>query len=152
MSFHIRKAEPRDMDRLIRLLETLFEIETDFGFDEVRQRAGLRLLLNSGKDCVLVAENEGEVIGMCSVQTVISTAEGGHSGWVEDVVIAEEFRGRGVGRLLLRQAEAWAVDHGVTRLQLLADRNNGAALDFYRRLGWTSTSLTVLRKFPKPDE
>jgi ribosomal protein S18 acetylase RimI-like enzyme len=152
MSFHVRKAEPRDMGRLVRLLETLFTIETDFNFDESRQRAGLKLLLDSDEDCLLVAEHGGEVIGMCSVQTVISTAEGGRSGWVEDLVIAEAFRGRGVGRKLLERVEAWAIANGVTRLQLLADRNNDAALNFYQRLGWTSTSLVPLRKFPRPDE
>lgn len=152
MVFHVRKAELRDVDRLVRLLEALFKIETDFSFDEARQRAGLKLLLDSGKDCVLVAEHEGEVIGMCSVQTVISTAEGGRSGWVEDLVIAEEFRGRGIGRLLLKQLDAWALDNGLTRLQLLADRNNTRALDFYRKLGWASTSLIALRRFPEIDE
>ncbi len=152
MAFHVRKAELRDVGRLVRLLEALFKIETDFSFDEARQRAGLKLLLDSGKDCVLVAEHEGEVIGLCSVQTVISTAEGGRSGWVEDLVITEEFRGRGIGRLLLKQLDAWALDNGLTRLQLLADRNNTRALDFYRKLGWASTSLIALRRFPEIDE
>ncbi len=148
MEITIRAAEPGDLDGLVRLLETLFAIEADFAFDAGRQRAGLALLLASGKDCVLAAEHAGNIVGMCTAQTVISTAEGGPVGWVEDVVVAPEYAGRGIGRRLLKHLEAWAIRNGLARLQLLADRHNGAALGFYDRLGWRRTELIALRKFP----
>lgn len=149
MPIVIRPAEARDMDGMVALLKSLFGIEADFAFDEARQRAGLDLLLQSGNACVLVAESAGRVVGMCSVQTVVSTAEGGLSGWVEDVVVDGDFQGRGVGRRLLERLEAWAIDNGVIRLQLLADRNNAAALGFYQRMGWDGTALVALRKYPQ---
>jgi ribosomal protein S18 acetylase RimI-like enzyme len=148
MPIAIRPAEPRDVDGMIALLKSLFGIEADFAFDEARQRAGLGLLLQSGNARVLVAETAGRVVGMCSVQTVVSTAEGGLSGWVEDVVVAEDCQGQGVGRRLLERLEAWATENGVTRLQLLADRNNATALGFYERMGWDGTALVALRKHP----
>lgn len=148
MDISLRPAEPRDIDRLIRLLEALFAIEADFQFDGDRQRRGLELLLASPTDLLLVAELEGDSVGMASVQTVISTAEGGRVGWVEDLVVAPEHRGRGIGGLLLERLERWAAEEGLTRLQLLADRDNGAALDFYRRQGWGATALVALRRFP----
>jgi ribosomal protein S18 acetylase RimI-like enzyme len=144
----LRPAEPRDVDGMVRLLEVLFAIEADLRFDAAKQVAGLRLLLESPKDCILVAELEGRVVGMVSVQTVISTAEGGPVGWIEDLVVAEAARGCGIGRRLLEEAEAWAFRHGLARLQLLADRNNEPALEFYHRLGWAETSLIALRRFP----
>lgn len=133
---------------MVSLLEALFTIEADFAFDAAKQRAGLEGLLESGQACVLVAEREGRVVGMVSVQTVISTAEGGPVGWVEDLVVAEDCRGLGIGRRLLEHLETWAIRNGLSRLQLLADRNNGPALGFYERLGWAETSLIALRKFP----
>lgn len=148
MKVSIRPAEPRDVDGMARLLEALFAIEADFAFDAAKQKAGLKRLLESGQACVLVAEQDGRVIGMVSVQTVISTAEGGPVGWVEDLVVAEECRGSGIGRQLLAHLEAWAIRNGLSRLQLLADRNNRPALDFYERQGWAGTSLVALRKFP----
>ncbi len=148
MPLLIRPAEPRDLDGLLRLLEALFAIEADFAFDADKQRLGLGLLIASGKDCVLAAELAGGIVGMCSVQTVISTAEGGPVGWVEDVVVAPEYAGRGIGRKLLEQAEDWALRNGLTRLQLLADRHNAAALGFYGHVGWSRTELVALRKFP----
>lgn len=148
MNLSIRRAEPRDVDGLVRLLATLFAIEADFACDADKQRRGLELLIASAKDCVLVAESGGGVVGMCSVQGVVSTAEGGPVGWVEDVVVAPDHAGRGIGRRLLAAAEAWAVEQGWTRLQLLADRNNAAALGFYGHLGWGRTELVALRKYP----
>jgi len=143
----MRSAEPADLDSLVSLLAALFVIEEDFVFDEPKQRRGLSLMLENEHGCVLVAEAEGRVIGMCSGQLLVSTAEGGLSLLVEDVVVDERWRGRGVGRLLMAAISDWAKAHKVSRLQLLADRNNVPALDFYRSLGWQTTELICLRTF-----
>ena len=76
----IRTAKPSDIPQLVELLKELFTIEADFDFDQEKQACGLNLLLNSEKDCILVAEllSDNKVLGMCTVQTLISTAEGGH--------------------------------------------------------------------------
>ncbi len=83
---------------------------------------------------------------MCTVQILISTAEGGKAGLLEDLVVAKSWRGQGLGAALLAAAEAWSVKQGLTRLQLLADATNGLALGFYRRQGWSGTRLVALRK------
>jgi GNAT superfamily N-acetyltransferase len=143
----IRAAEERDLEALIGLLQALFSIEADFRPDPDRQRRGLaRLLTEPARAAVLVAERRGAVVGMVTAQLVVSTSEGGASAWVEDLVVAEAERGRGIGRRLLDAIEAWARAEGATRLQLLADRENATALAFYARLGWRSTRLIGLRR------
>jgi GNAT superfamily N-acetyltransferase len=142
----IRHAEIADLDALSALLHVLFSLERDFSFEAVKARRGLRLLLERENALLLAAEADGETVGMCSVQTLISTAEGGPVGMVEDLVVAEGWRGHGIGRMLLTEAEDWAASRGLTRLQLLAERENHAALDFYDRLGWSATHLAVRRK------
>lgn len=52
----------------------------------------------------------------------------------------------GVGTELIRAAELWAVENGLRRLQLLADKANSPALRFYESAGWQTTSLVGLRK------
>jgi GNAT superfamily N-acetyltransferase len=143
----IRRAARADLGPLVRLLGVLFTIEADFRPDPRRQRRGLALLLDDPARCaVLVAERAGEVIGMVTVQLVASTAEGATSGLLEDMVVDERVRGEGLGTKLLHAAEGWAFARGATRLQLLADRANGPALRFYRRLGWAGTQLICLRR------
>ena len=82
---------------------------------------------------------------MCTVQTLISTAEGGPVGVLEDLVVAADFRHQGIGAKLLAEAVTWAECRGLTRLQLLADKNNLAALRFYQKQGWESTQLVCLK-------
>jgi GNAT superfamily N-acetyltransferase len=143
----IRSATPDDLDALVRLLGVLFSIEADFRPDAERQRRGLALLLAApSRASVFVADRAGAVVGMVTAQLVVSTAEGGMSALVEDMVVEEEHRRRGVGRILLGAAEAWAARRGATRLQLLADRENAPALRFYERMGWRPTQLVCLRR------
>lgn len=142
----IRQARERDVPAMVALLGELFSLEQDFHSDPQRQRRGLERLMAADSATVQVAVADGRVVGMATVQAVVSTAEGGEAGVVEDVVVDPACRGRGVGRALLASLEQWADRRGLTRLQLLADRDNHPALGFYENLGWSRTKLICLRK------
>jgi GNAT superfamily N-acetyltransferase len=145
----IRPARITDLPDLVDLLCQLFTIETDFALDPVRHARGLRWLLRHarrGTAAVLVAEVDQEVVGMATVQTVISTAEGTRSGWIEDVVVRDGWRRNGIGGLLMDEVRRWARAAGVTRLQLLADQRNRPAFDFYQRDGFSRTNMVCLRQ------
>ncbi len=145
----IRAAAEPDLEAMTGLIARLFALEPDFHFDPVRVRHGLALLLAREETAALwVAELDGRVIGLCTAQIVISTAEGGPVAWLEDLVVSPDQRGRGIGRLLLESVANWATRRGLTRLQLLADHGNEAALSFYRRMGWQLTRMICLRLQP----
>jgi N-acetylglutamate synthase-like GNAT family acetyltransferase len=148
MKIIIRNARHDDLDTMTMLLGGLFSIETDFAVDPRCQRRGLALMLDGCMKhrCIKVAETDDRVVGMCSAQLLISTAQGGMAALVEDMVVKEGFQGMGIGRQLMNAIEQWAVDHGAGRLQLLADRNNHPALAFYKNLEWQSTQLICMRK------
>ena len=143
---HIRPATPDDIPALVQLLAALFTIEQDFQPDTAKQARGLAGVIANPNGLVAVAiDDAGAVIGVCSGQLVFSTAEGAWSAWVEDVVVAAPWRGRGLGRALLGHVLAWAAERGATRAQLLVDLDNPPALDFYRHLGWSETRLAARR-------
>jgi len=150
MDITIRAARPEDIPPMTDLLAELFRIETDFAPEVEKQVRGLSVLVadQPGRSCVLVAEQGGMVAGMATVQTLISTAEGGQVGLVEDVVVHRDLRGRGIGTRLIAEIVAWARSQGLTRLQLLADRDNQPALDFYASRNWGITHLICLRRRP----
>ncbi|TWH57987.1 ribosomal protein S18 acetylase RimI-like enzyme [Desulfitobacterium sp. LBE] len=144
----IREAVPADITDMAKLLKTLFSLEADFSYDETKQRRGLEMMLEDGAwRCMMVAEQNGRVIGMVTSQLLVSTAEGGLSAWVEDLVVEEPYQGQGTGRALLLSLQAWAAARGVKRLQLLADRSNTRALAFYRKMAWQFTELICLRTY-----
>ncbi|WP_439576492.1 GNAT family N-acetyltransferase [Elioraea sp.] len=142
----IREGRPEDSAALVALLAQLFAIEAEFAIDPAAQARGLDLLRSRADAMILVAESDGFVVGMCTVQLTASTARGGLSAGVEDVVVDQPYRGRGIGRALLAAAEAWARRRGAVRIALLADETNLRALDFYDRLGVTRTRLVWLAK------
>lgn len=146
-SYMIRKAIESDVPSLIALLKILFSLETDFSVNESKQRIGLELMLNDDSNrCIMVADMKGQVIGMCTAQLLVSTAEGGVVALIEDLVVANEYRKIGIGKNLLLAIESWAAEKGAKRLQLLADRNNTPALEFYRKMSWNCTQLICLHK------
>lgn len=148
----LRPATSENIPQLVALLEQLFSIEEDFQFSADLQQRGLNLLLSSPTSTILVAVSGNKVIGMVTGQLTISTAEGGVSLLVEDLCVEKGCRGRGIGRLLLNSIGDWACTQGAKRLQLLADRNNTKALDFYRHEGWQQTQLICLRKYHLAEE
>ncbi len=150
MDIVIRPARTEDIPQMCDLLTELFSIEADFKSDKAKQMRGLELLIKgrSGSSLVLVAAAHEEVIGMCSVQTLISTAEGGPAGVVEDLIVRRRCRRNGIATGLLNEILSWCGTRGISRLQLLADKDNGQALTYYEGRGWVATNLICLRKYP----
>ncbi len=152
-TFTIDEATLQDLPQLSQLLGELFTIEKDFTPNPERQQQGLKLLLEHPElTHVLVARNMHNIaIGMCSVQLVISTAQGSYAAWIEDVIVTKTYQQQGVAKALLQAAMRWAGEHGVTRMQLLVDRENQAALAFYQHLGWKTTQLQARHYFLSSD-
>lgn len=145
-------ANESDTDALAQLLVILFTIEKDFSPNLEKQINGLHLLLQNNQTATIqVAKNKnGKVIGMVTAQLVISTAQGAASAWIEDMVVAPEYRGHGVGKTLLQRCLDWAEQKGATRAQLLVDIENKEALGYYEHLNWQATQLQA-RKISLPN-
>ncbi|WP_022849990.1 GNAT family N-acetyltransferase [Limisalsivibrio acetivorans] len=147
----IRHAVKDDVEGMLRVLEELFGIEEDFHFDHEKQRKGLNILLdNPERCCVMVADKDGEIAGMCQAQTLISTAEGDYVAYIEDMVIHESYRRHGLGKRLLSGVEEWCRKNGLKRIQLLADLSNEPALNFYKKNNWAQTNLICFRRMDYP--
>lgn len=143
----IRPATDTDIPAMVGLLRQLFTIEEDFVCDTARQQRGLELLLGAATALVLVAEENGAVVGMATAQLLISTAEGAPSLLIEDVVVRPDRQRRGIGSALLEGLAEWGAGRGARRMQLLADRTNDRAQVFYRQKDWLQTQLICLRKY-----
>ncbi|WP_163337477.1 GNAT family N-acetyltransferase [Desulfopila sp. IMCC35008] len=143
--FSIRVARKGDIDEMIRLLQYLFSHEDDFHFIPEHCHKGLEILIEDDNSRVLVAVRENRVIAMCSGQQNVSTAMGGKSLLVEDVVVNAQEQGMGIGTALLNNLAGWARNQGCKRMQLLADETNKKALDFYQRRHWGTTKLICLK-------
>lgn len=142
----IRKAIRDDIPEMAILLEELFTIEDDFTINRDKQITGLDLLLQNPHNIVLVAVVDEVIVGMVSMQQLVSTAMGGKVGVIEDLVVTEYYRGRGIGTHLLLNIISDAHSVGYARLALGADIRNHPALSFYTKHGFNQTHLFIFHK------
>lgn len=70
----------------------------------------------------------------------------GHRGWVYYHCVDAAYRGRGHGRELMIEAEAWLRDRKAPKIQLMVRSDNRDAEKFYSALGYEMQSVTVLGK------
>jgi ribosomal protein S18 acetylase RimI-like enzyme len=81
--------------------------------------------------------------------TLIATAmvgHDGHRGWVYYLAVSTEARGLGLGRQMMDACEAWLLDRGIPKLNIMVRGGNAAARGFYERLGYDLDDVVVLSR------
>ena len=142
----ITPANPDDLPELCSLLALLFTQEADFQADCEAQMRGLTTILEQPElGQLLVTRRDGRVLGMVNLLYTISTALGGKVALLEDLVVAPQERGAGIGSQLLQQAIQWARAAGCLRVTLLTDQSNVAAQRFYQRHGFQFSAMVPMR-------
>ena len=103
MNVVIRRAVESDLPPMVEMLHELLSLEVDFEPDRGKQMRALRMILENPGCLLLAAEHEGNIVGTCSVQTLISTAERGLSAMIEDIVVSRESANAESGAVFLRR-------------------------------------------------
>lgn len=104
----------------------------------------LEAIVRSEASTLLLARNEaGEVVGTLTL-VVFRTPAGVHA-WIEDVVVDEAERGRGIGEALTRRAIELAARRGAGEVNLTSRPEREAANRLYRRLGFQLRQTNLYR-------
>ena len=142
----IRLATTADLPVLAELLGELFAQEREFSPDRTAQMRGLVLLMERGDAVrIMVAERDGNVVGMGVLHTGVSTYLGAKVGMLEDVIVTAAQRGAGIGRRLLAGLIEQARADGLQRITLLTDHDNVAGQAFYEGFGFTLSTMLPYR-------
>lgn len=107
--------------------------------------AALQAIIDSESSTLLVAKDpgDGRILGsMCLAMFRIPT---GLRAWIEDVVVDEAARGRGVGNKLNRRAIEIAAEAGATTVDLTSRPSREAANRLYQRMGFEARETNVYR-------
>jgi len=130
----IRKAEEKDVSRLNAALRNLSEY---MGDEHPITDDTLKDLMFGGRahSDALLAERDGELVGVCMFAPFISTNLGGLAVYVSDLWIHESMRGQGLGpKLMAAVVDLWGDEAKFIRLSVYND--NPKARDVYLRLGF----------------
>jgi GNAT superfamily N-acetyltransferase len=145
----IRPATAADAPVIVRLIRALAEYER-LSDQVVLDEGQLREHLFGSRPAaeVLLAEDEGRVVGFALFFPNFSTFLGRPGLYLEDLFVLPECRGRGHGKALFRALARLAVERGCGRLEWAVLNWNEPAIGFYRALGavpmdeWTVYRLT----------
>ena len=131
----IRKAISSDVKDIIRLLVELAVYEKEPDAVKVTEEELIRDGFGSSPryECLL-AEFNSEVVGLAFFTPRYSTWVG-DTLHLEDLVVTEKMRGKGIGTLLYREFLMVAKDRGVKRVEWSVLDWNKTAIDFYKKSG-----------------
>lgn len=108
-------------------------------------RAELAELVEApGTRLLLALDGDGGVVG--SLTLVLFRIPTGVRAWIEDVVVDEGARRRGVGEAMARRALEVAAEAGARTVDLTSRPGREAANRLYRRLGFEVRDTNVYRK------
>ena len=143
----VRAARESDLPGMVSLLALLFAQEVEFEPDLVIQMRGLRTILDDpAVGQLLVADDGQRILGMVNLLYSYSTALGARVALLEDMVVAEEARGSGLGTRLIEAAVAHCTKAGCKRITLLTDGDNKRAHAFYQRCGFIRSDMVAFRR------
>lgn len=93
----------------------------------------------------LCATSNDRVIGFISFRYKISLWAEGAVGWVDELVVDSDYRGRGVGSRLLREVMRLAQSKGCVRLELDSAFHREEAHRFYEKQGFSKRAFLFTR-------
>lgn len=132
----VRMATPDDWAPVAGLLVELGRGVAAGTADDPTHRLSFAGRLRQLGTVTLVAELDGEVVGVIDMEYHQRLGDHRPQARVNDVVVTERVRGAGVGAALLRRAEELARKRGCFRMALVTATWRDASIAFYRREGW----------------
>jgi len=133
MDIKIREATKNDLPRALELIKELAKYEK--ALDEVENTVEMMERDGFGENPVFgmyVAERDGHIIGIAIYYFRYSTWKGKRL-YLEDMVITEEERGKGVGKHLFERVVKKAQEEKCTGMSWQVLDWNGPAIKFYER-------------------
>lgn len=106
-------------------------------------REFLSRIVDSEASILLAAEEDGVILG--SLTLVVFLIPTSVRAWIEDVVVDEAGRGKGVGAALNEEALSRAAALGATTVDLTSRPSREAANRLYQRLGFEARETNVYR-------
>ena len=133
--FEIRKAKRSDVNSIYRLVLLLAEYEKMSDLVTGSEEDMEKLLFESGVGHCLVAEEEGEVVGIALYFYNLSTFKCRKGIYLEDLFVLPERRKEGIGTALLKALCKIAKEENCGRFEWSCLDWNEPSLKFYRSLG-----------------
>jgi N-acetylglutamate synthase-like GNAT family acetyltransferase len=138
----IRSAKTSDAGKIADLLAQLGYVASP-----TLVVSKITVLASSPNDVVLVAENEGIIVGVISLHVTELFHAPGRIGRITALVIASDRRGEGVGKLLTEAADAFFRSTGCVRAEVTSGDHRSEAHAFYQAQGYMPDERRFIKRY-----
>jgi ribosomal protein S18 acetylase RimI-like enzyme len=136
----VTEASPELLEVVRRLLPQLSEARTPPTLEQLQATVENQTML-------VARDDGGEILG--TLTFVLYRVASGLKGRLEDVIVDESARGRGVGEALVQEGMRRANEAGVLMLELTSMPYREAANRLYKRLGFVRRPTNVYVWWPR---
>ncbi len=138
---HIREATPEDLDALLSLEQRLIEAERPFD-PTIRQPPlvyyDLARMLSTDEFYVLIAQDENKIVscGYGTTKPARPYLDHVQYAYLGFMYTLEEYRGRGINKLIVEALLEWAKKNGLNEIRLTVYQDNIPAIKAYEKAGF----------------
>ena len=119
-----------------------------YPFDEAITRVALETFVcDAALGALYLIEDQGRAIGYLVLTFGFSFEFHGRDAFLDELFLAEEWRGNGIGTMAMRFLEQRCRDFGVTALHLEVERTNEAGIALYRKFGFADHDRYLMTKW-----
>ena len=146
MKLQIRACTPDDFTSVFYLFRQLWpSLELDYhALYSVYERA-----LSSVTQHLIVGEVEDRIVGFCSLSLKNNFWKAGYIGNVDELVVDENYRGQGIGKMLMNRIEEIAISKHCKQIELDSSFHRKEAHHFYENIGFKSRAYLFTKPLVK---
>ncbi|MBP5492958.1 MAG: GNAT family N-acetyltransferase [Clostridiales bacterium] len=138
----VREAKFGDLKDLLELY--LFLHETSIPNEDARLKETWEKIMNDPNYHLIVNEIDGKLVSSCTCLIVPNLTHDVHPyAFVENVVTAEDYRGKGYATQCLDYARDLAKKEGCYKIMLMTGSKKETTLRFYENAGYNKESKTA---------
>jgi ribosomal protein S18 acetylase RimI-like enzyme len=135
--YRVHEAERHLVTALFDAYRVFYQQPSDID----RADAFLQERLESGESIIYVALQDGKPVGFTQLYPTWSSVRTNKNWILNDLYVSPDHRKQGIGEALIRQAMAFAKEHGSTWVQLETAQDNHTAQGLYESMGFKKIDI-----------
>ena len=152
LSYQLRSGSGLDRALLIKFMRRTYqELHPDQSFAHLAQTVEQYLSKETPLWWVESVEPAATPVGCLWLGNAINQVNGDRHAYIFLLYVQPEHRRRGLGAALVKLAENWAIARGDRQIGLQVFVQNQPALTLYRKLGYQTQSLLLIKPLKNSD-
>lgn len=137
----LRPAAEQEIDDLLPLMRAYCDFYESSPADAGLIEMARTLINDPAQGAIFIAREKGVAVGFATVDWKWSSLRGARIGYLEDLFVAPEARGRGIADALIQACAGRCRELGMPAMEWLTAPDNERAQNVYDRTGATSETF-----------